>query len=367
MYSKVLMLKRVLFLLCVICLLAACDLAETPAPVATRRPTRTPAPIPTDLPVPTPTVIPSPTPDPVVEQCPLTGLRDPAKPWLTRRPLAVKIDNSPLARPQAGLMGADVIFEHLAEGGVTRFDAVYWCGDADPIGPVRSARIIDLDLVQMLQAILVHVGASNENLAALQEKFGNRLMDENLFKAPFHRTTDRVAPYNTYTSTQGLWAVAPGHGAAQQGIQLKGLVFRDAAPEGGKPANKVTVPYDSRFSDSVWEYVPERKKYSKFLLGEPLVSDNQRVQAENVIVLFTPHTVTDIIEDSLGSRSIAMDLRGRGRAVIFRDGQAFEAQWLRDDPNAMIRFVDANNKDIALKNGRSWIEIVPTDLKLEWK
>lgn len=364
--------KRVLLLFIVVIMLASCAEAETPVPTRTPRPTRTAAP--TDTPQPTATprtasAVPSPTPDPTADLCPLTGVKDAAKPWLNRRPLAIKIDNSPRARPQSGLTGADIIFEHLAEGGVTRFDAVFWCGDADPIGPIRSARIIDLDLVQMLQAILVHVGASDENLLALRQAFGNRLMDEGEFKAPFHRTTDRQAPYNTYTSSQGVWAVAPERGISQTGIQLQGLVFRDPAPDGGKPAGSIVLPYDKRFSDSIWDYVPERKQYKKFLLGEPLMDANvnQQVHDANVVVLFAPHTVTDIIEDAVGSRSIRIELKGRGRAVVFRDGQAYEGQWVRDDPNAMIRLVDSSNKAIALKPGHSWFEIAPTDLKLEWK
>jgi hypothetical protein len=364
----------VLFLLVLVT--TACDLQETPVPAATRRPTRTPAPFavePTAIPASTraPSAAPSaaPTIDPTAELCPLTGVRDPGKPWTTRRPLVIKVDNSPLARPQSGIAQADIVIEHYAEGGVTRFDAVFWCSDSDNIGPIRSARIIDFDLVTMFQAMLVHVGASNENLAVLKQMFGNRLLDENEFKAPFHRIKERDAPYNTYTSSQGLWVVVPQRGITQTGVQLKGLTFADAAPAGGKPAAKVTIPYDSRFADSVWELVPDSKLYKKSLLGDPLVDANtkQQVQAANVVVIFAQHTVTEIIEDSLGSRSIKIDLQGHGRAVLFRDGQAFDGQWVRADPNGFIRFVDAGGKDLPLKIGRSWYEVVPSDFKLEWK
>ncbi len=346
----------------------ACAFGETATPEPTRRPTRTPVPF-TPAPPATPIVVtPSATPDISAELCPLTGLRDPAKPWLTRRPLLFKIDNSPQARPQSGISRADIVVEHLAEGGVTRFDAAFWCSSADEIGPIRSARIIDLDLVAMFQAVLVHVGASNENLAALRDAYGNRLMDEGTDKAAFHRTADREAPYNTYTSSEGVQVLLPGRNIAQTGITLKGLTFREAAPAGGKAALRVHVPYDKQFSDSMWEYVPAAKQFKRSIMGEPLLDakTGQAVQVPNVVVLFAEHTVTDIVEDSLGSRSIKIDLKGKGRAVILRDGQAFDGQWVRDDPKGFIRFTDANGQDIALRPGRSWWQVAPTDLKLEY-
>ena len=82
-----------------------------------------------------------------------------------------------------------------------------------------------------------------------------------------------------------------------------------------------------------------------------------------MVIVFAPHTLTDIVEDSLGDRSIKIDLKGRGRAVLFRDGQSFEGQWVRDDPNGFIRFVDAGGKDIAFRPGHSWWEVVPPDFK----
>ncbi len=362
------MFKRELLFLCIILLVVACGLAETPTPQPTRRPTRTLVMQPTDTPQPTATAVPSPTPDPTAQLCPLTGIKDATRPWAARRPLVVKIDNSPLARPQSGLMSADLVIEHLAEGGVTRFDVVFYCGDADDVGPIRSARQVNLETVPMLQAILVNVGASDQVLGMLREAFGPRILDGDVDKPLFRRIKERQAPYNTYISTQVMWATAAQRGM-QQGVQLKGLVFRDAPPTGGVPAGSMVIPYDKRFSDSIWDYVPERKMYKKFLLGEQLMdaASDQQVHASNVVVIFAQHTDTDIIEDVLGSRSIKIDLKGRGRAVVFRDGQAYEGQWVREDPNAMIRFVDANNQDIALRPGHSWLEVVRNDLKLEWK
>jgi hypothetical protein len=360
-----------LLLVSLFCLLTACQLAPTPEPPPTRRPTRRPvAPLPTDTPEPTPTlfVTPTPTPIPLAEYCPLTGVRDANKPWLTRRPLTVKIDNAPLARPQAGLLAADLIIEHLAEGGVTRFDAIFWCGDSDNIGPIRSARMIDLEVVPMLQAILVNVGASNEVLKLLYAAFSKQIIDEAFDKSAFHRITTRDAPHNTYTSSSILWAVASERGINQKNVQLKGLTFNDSAPSGGKAATNIMVLYSKDYADSVWEYAPDVKAYKKSLVGKPLLdATNQQAQAANVVVIFAPHTETDIIEDSVGSHSIKIELTGRGRVVVFRDGQAYEGQWLRTEHNAMIRLVDANNQDMALKPGHSWFEVVPTEMKVEWK
>ncbi|MBI5878235.1 MAG: DUF3048 domain-containing protein [Chloroflexi bacterium] len=363
------MTRRIAALFVAALFMLACAFGEVATPEPTRRLTRTPQPFtPEAQTIATAIPVPSPTPDLSAELCPLTGLRDPAKPWLARRPLLFKIDNSPPARPQSGISRADIVIEHLAEGGVTRFDAAFWCSSADEIGPIRSARIIDLDLVAMFQAVLVHVGASNENLAALRAAYGNRLMDEGTDKAAFHRTSDREAPYNTYTSSEGVQVLLPGRTIAQTGIALKGLKFGEAVPGGGKPAARVHVPYDRQFSDSTWEYAPDAKQFKRGLMGEPLIDAKagQAVQVANVVVLFAEHTVTDIVEDSLGSRSIQIELKGKGRAVVLRDGQAFEGQWLRDDPKGFIRFTDANGRDIPLRPGRSWWQVVPTDLKLTY-
>src|SRR2546422_1001060 len=120
-------------------LLAACEAQEPALPASTPRPTRTAVPLPLDPTATTPpprapTVVAAvptvlPTVDPASELCPLTGVRDAAKPWTTRRPLLVKIDNSPLARPQAGITQADIVVEHYAEGGITRFDIAFWCSE----------------------------------------------------------------------------------------------------------------------------------------------------------------------------------------------------------------------------------------------
>src|SRR5438552_13395927 len=201
-FTRLSMFKRT-WLLCLLFLLAACSgspgapaaqSTQPAAPSAPRPAAPTFTPAPSDTPVPTlaPTI--TPTPDPTADLCPLTGLKDAARPWTTRRPLAVKIDNSPQARPQSGLLQSDVIFEHLAEGGISRFDVVFWCGASDNVGPVRSARIVDFDLVAMLQAILVHIGASDQNLARLREMFGNRLLDGDVDRALFRRAADRVPP-----------------------------------------------------------------------------------------------------------------------------------------------------------------------------
>ncbi|MCA1553935.1 MAG: DUF3048 domain-containing protein, partial [Chloroflexi bacterium] len=319
------MLQRTLFITILTLLIVACGgPPSTEAPAvqqqATSRsvqPTATSAPTNTPFPTATPTI--TPTPDPTADLCPLTGLKDTARPWTTRRPLAVKLDNSPQARPQAGLLQADVVFEHLAEGGISRFDVVFWCSGSDNVGPVRSARIVDFDLVAMLQAILVHVGASDRNLARLRETFGNRLIDGDVDKQLLRRSTDRIAPWNAYINTSAIWTAATQKGSNATNISLKGLTFTDNGVVGGKPATRVDVPMDPRFTVTAWDYDANRKLYKKSLFGSAFMdASGAQVAMQTLVVLFAKHTTTDIIEDSLGSRSIQIDLHGRGRAVLFR-------------------------------------------------
>src|SRR5207245_1981959 len=118
----------------------------------------------------------------------------------SRRPLMVKIDNSELARPQSGLSRADVVYESVTEGGITRYAAVFQSHDVAMLGPVRSARLSDLQIAPEFGAVLAHVGASSPIMDMLRR--GNVLdLDQFFWPQFFQRTKDRPAPYNVYTST----------------------------------------------------------------------------------------------------------------------------------------------------------------------
>lgn len=298
------------------------------------------------------------------DTCPLTGLPLASGDILRRRPLNVRIDNAPQARPQSGLGNADIIFETLAEGGITRFSAMFLCsaGSVD-IGPVRSARLIDLQLSPMFKAILVHVGASQPVLDMIwSSEIGEADFDpvfRNTFG--FGRVTWRPAPHNVYSSIGSLWSVAGAKGLAGP-VDLQGLAFNPLPPGGGRPGTRAQVPYNSAVSDV--GYVYSDGLYTKLIGGQPHTDANskQPLRFANVILVFAQATYTDALEDGISSRSLHFNIQGAGRALILRDGQVFDAIWRHEGRNILLHFTDPQGRIIPLKPGASMINIVPLEL-----
>jgi hypothetical protein len=334
-----------------------------PRPAATR--TTAPTPLPTTPPR---TVIPEAqaTAAPQANLCPLTGQSLGGTTLEGRRPLLIKLGNSPPERPQSGLQEADVIVEHLTEGAITRFSAVYYCTAAAEIGPIRSARLIDLELVPMFGAIFAHVGGSEpvRQMIARSEIAPADLDDYG--RAPIFREIEtRKRPFNRYTSTQELWALA-AQNSMITGVTVPAFQFAIEAPPGGRAANQVTVPYRANLSDAVFRYEPQSNTYLRSSGSTPHLdpATNLPLHAANVIVLFATHETTDIIEDSLGSRSIKITTSGSGRGTLLRDGQAYDVTWSRSDPHALWQFTGANGSPLALAPGNTWIEVVPPSMQV---
>lgn len=330
-------------------------------PTSTPEPTFTPISIIVGTPVPTGT--PALLPPLAAERCPLTGerLADPS--LASRRPIAVKIEASSVAGPQSGLSRADIVFEHLTEGGITRFTAIYLCQDSEALGPIRSARLIDLEIVPMFDALFAHVGAC-QSVMELIAQSNIADLDEYLGMPGFHRIPGRKAPYNVYASTDTLWKTASDRGL-QRMVELKGLSFSEKPPPSEATAVHISIPY-SRWFTAEYEYDPHRKAYLRSKSGEPFIEaiTGEQLIVTNVVVLYAPHTETDI-RDNLGAPTLQIELMGQGRATVFRDGLAFEAKWLRSERNRMLRYVDASGNPIPLRPGNTWVQVVPTGLEVE--
>ena len=220
--------------------------ATVAAPRPTRQPVQTQAPTATAVPEPTtppPTPDPTPTPTPPLIRSPLTGLgiSPEAKSW---RVVAVKIDNAVGARPQSGLSTAGVVYEHLTEGTVTRYTAFFLDSDLERVGPIRSSRFVDRDLVQQFDALFAHVGASPPVMRDLRSSpaadVDQFFYDET---RPYYRVSSRPAPFNMYASLPALREVGAQRHPDRREIQ--GFRFYDTEPELG-PVTHITVPAGSR-------------------------------------------------------------------------------------------------------------------------
>jgi hypothetical protein len=300
---------------------------------------------------------------------PLTGrlVADPAS--LDRRPIAVKISNSPaqFVRPQSGLNTADLVFEHYAEGGVTRLTAVYYGTGVDTVGSVRSARLIDLEIPAMVQSAFAYSGSS----AGVQAKIRasdlvDRVISPELgFGEPyFFRVPRGDVPFE-HTLFADLFEIWDW--LAQNNLnnrpQLPGLAFSQRVPTEGSPANEVFVGYVAAESQVEWIYTIGTGAYLRWQGGQPHVDalTGEQLSAANVVVISAHHQETDILEDMVGDGhfSIEIQIWGEGPATLFRDGQRFEGRWRRADRDDMLTFFDLTGSIMPFKPGNTWFQVVP--------
>jgi hypothetical protein len=397
-------------------LLTACSSipTATPPPTATRGPTATPSPSPTQPPTasiptatltpigqvkePVPTISPTPvltenpdsrrtptttaeptdTPEPTANPTnvnPLTGLEVEDVSRLDRRPVAIKISNFPaVVRPQAGLSAADVVFEHEAEVQLTRFTAIFYGEGAEKVGPVRSARLIDLEIPAMFKAFFAFSGASPGVVQRIKKSdFSDRVLspDPNWNTEGFRRIPQagRAYEHTLYTDTPTLWEIADEEG--WNGRQdLGGWTFAADPPGGGQPAAHLTLVYHPTYISTEYSYDAEVRGYRRSVQGEPHIDEltGEQLVADSVVVLYANHTLTDIVEDLTGAQplySTEIQLWGEGPMRLFRDGQVYEGRWLRAAREDLVRFVDAAGEPLSLKPGHTWIQFVRLDFEVE--
>lgn len=265
--------------------------------------------------------------------------------------LLVVIDNHPAARPQSGLDKADLVYEAEAEGGLTRFLAVFYSREAPRIGPVRSARLYFAEIARAYNAPFAHAGGNFDVLAAIP-RLGIKDLDE-IYNASssFWRSPERKMPHNLYTSTGRLW-----EGAAAKGfkpVPLPKLLAGEV--EGGKPAEELSITYERlkgyRYTAS-YRYVDG--VYRRYINGEPhLTDDGTHLEADNVVVLFA-RSVPVMREE------LQTDIRvtGEGEAFFFTRGRVYAGRWKKKNPSSHFEFL-YSNAPMRFSPGRTWIQIAP--------
>lgn len=298
---------------------------------------------------------------------PLTGetVADPAV--LQRRPIAVKISNAPpVVRPQSGLNAADLIFEHYAEGGLTRFTALFYDSDASPIGSIRSGRLIDLEIPLMYDAAFAYSGSSaGVRQRIVNSPFFDRVISPDFGHDGFFRVEDpgKAFEHTLFTDTEGLRAVLEQRGQNTPPSFSSSMTFSEQPPAGGSPASRLEVNYIA--SDVAWQYDAASGRWLRWTDGEIHADANtgEQLSFANVIVLAANHVETDILEDMVagGHYSIEIQLWGGGPASLFRDGRRFDGLWRRDAETDMVTFYDGNGKPLPLDIGNSFVQLVPPD------
>ncbi len=288
--------------------------------------------------------------------CPLTGLEPESGSVLERRVLAVKIENAPDARPQIGLQEADVVYEQEAEGGITRFNVLYHCGDADRIGPIRSARPVDPSiLAQYGKPLFVHAGSVDAVIEDIKQA-GIEDINCNFKEEVCPRDESREAPHDVFTSTDALRDAGANGGVAPEAV----FTFEEDEPEGSRKGREVHLTF-SPWADVFWRYRGNAGEYMRFH-GEDSheLEDGTQVSATNVVVMVVERVDTRIT-DSAGNPVPNFELVGRGDLFVFRNGRVIQGTWERDSEDEPTRLLDRQGDEIPLAPGRTWVELFPTD------
>ena len=326
-------------------------------------PTPTATPTPTNTPTPTPKPTPPPT-EPTLLDGVLVYKKDLER--LNKRlPLAVIIDNHVEARPPEGLASAELVYEAIAEGGITRFMAVYWRQDIERIAPVRSARVYYLDWAKELDAVFIHHGratsAGPADVTSAIARLGIRNLDGfYLDGAVDFRDPNRPAPHDAWTSTELLWSTAEQFGFVGPPA-IEPWLFKDDEPKrfddpSFRQAKTVDISFGGSGEYSVqWKWDRKSNTYLRSQGGRAHGdADGRRIGAHNVVVQFvTMRSAGD------GTAHLLFDTIGPGSSVVFRDGVAAEGTWRKDSAGSRTRFYNAEGKEIAFNRGNTWVEIVP--------
>ncbi len=354
-------------------------ITSTPPATATRTavPTRTTEPTATLTRTPRPTHTPSPTASatPIrlftesdfAGRNPLTGelVDDPAV--LQRRPVAVKISNSPpeYVRPQSGLSYADLVFEHPTEGPITRFTAIFYGQVPADVGPIRSARLIDLEIPAMYDAALAYSGASiGVSRLLYNSDIRPRLLGTH--ESGYYRTgADKPWEHTLYADPQGFWQTLEERGENHSPSLAPMMTFSVDSPPCGRPAGAININYlDWTIVD--WEYDNETQRYWRWVDGEPHIDANTDAQVgtTNMVIVFANHQLDVTIceyqtDDACLAYSTEIQLWGQGPAIIFRDGLQYEATWKREERSHMLTFSGPADTPIPLQIGNTWFQIVP--------
>src|SRR6184192_1389909 len=284
-----------------------------------------------------------------------------------RRPLVVKVANDPGARPQTCIADADLIIELPVEGGLTRLSVVFQSKDPSRVGPVRSARQSDLNYLPALHAILAHVGASESVTQMVRDaaKTGSFVdIDEFQHADAFERVAGKVAPYNAYTSGSKIRDAAGDAGRARvdvPALQFDALVGKAV----GKEATSLAIPYTGA-GKVTYTFDAAAGAYRRTQGGQATMDADAKkeVMPDNVVVIKTEVKEIPGTADVTGAPSVDFRSTGTGAVVILRDGKRFDGTWTRGGTSDMYRFTDSAGEVIPLKQGLTWIHIVPGDYDL---
>lgn len=298
---------------------------------------------------------------------PLTGLPVDNPDVLNRRPLMIKVINAPASiRPQNGLMAADLVWEHLLSGGVTRFSAIYLSQDPDHVGPIRSLRLVDFELTRIYRTITVYSGMAQGTLDVLhKDNFMTRHAFGGVSPCPaLCRFPEPGKPleHTLYADIGALRKQAVVENRDTTPDPVYGMAFSQSVPVGGTVLSSITIDY--RQTSVEWDYNATTGRWLRSQDGAPHFdkTTNTQISAANVAIIEDDHIEQPVVSPGYWgpeNYAFAVNLIGSGRMILFRDGQYFEGEWRRANREDPLTYFDTQGNILPFKPGNTFINLVP--------
>lgn len=280
---------------------------------------------------------------------PLTGLADPSGASLSRAALSVKIENTPESRPQSGLDQADVVWEEVVEGQITRFLAMFNAQSPATLGPIRSVRLTDPNIVWPVGGIFAFSGGAKYALDGIA-KAPVLLVDESRAGSAMYRERSRRAPHNLYG--RGDLLFQKGGTPVPPPALFSYTTKRSATTAPGtQAALSARVGFNGSYAVD-WTWDPARRAWMRSTSGRPfVVASGAQIGATNVVIMAITY------RGGAGAMQAEGILTGEGRAIVLTDGLAIEGRWIRPTLASPARFVDGAGRTVALAPGNTWVEL----------
>lgn len=306
-------------------------------------------------PAPAPAQVTTPEPEPEAPKyySPLTGNLVKDEDATKQAVTGIMIENSPEARPQSGLKDSGVVFEAIAEGGITRFLVIYQEQKPKLIGPVRSVRMYYVDWIAAFNASVAHIGGSASALKEVRN--GNyRDIDQFFNPASYWRASDRWAPHNVYTNFKLIDALNKSKGYTTS--KFTGFTRKDSEAAEKLTAKTINVTISSDLYNSSYKYNGKTNTYDRSQAGATHKDrESGRISPRVVIVMEVDEE--RVFEDGWREQ---INTIGKGTAHIFQDGTVTEVTWKKTSKKSQITFTDEDGNDVPLARGQTWITAVPT-------
>lgn len=299
--------------------------------------------------------------------------------------MGIMVENHKESRPQSGISSADVVYEVVAEGGITRFLTVFYCQDASFVGPIRSARIYFITLLQGYgnYPLYAHVGGANtegpaDALGEIKDLGWGLYNDLNQFSVPFpyfwrdyERLPSVATEHTVYSSTSKLWDYAQSKrklsnvdedGESWNETFSSWKFSDDEKPEKRGESTQISFGFWTQFADDyavVWNYDRETNMYRRENGGKPQMDKNsgKQLESKNIIVVFSKESPAN---DGYEGGHILYKLTGKGDALVFQNGNAIKATWNKKDEESAMKFYNENGKEVSIIRGQVFVEILPT-------